>query len=213
MCGIIGYTGARICKPFLIGGLERMEYRGYDSAGISLIEGDEVEVVRAVGNLSVLKQVAGLNGSPATTGIGHTRWATHGRPSEANAHPLRGCDDRFSVALNGIVENYVVLKQRLLADGHTFSSETDAEVVAHLLETHYDGDLVEAVRLTFLDLRRALRVLRRLAAAPADDRGRAPPVPDGRSAWARARRSSPPTSSRSSSTRARPSSSATASSS
>ena len=100
----------------------------------------------------MLKQVAGLNGSPATTGIGHTRWATHGRPSEANAHPLRGCDDRFSVALNGIVENYVVLKQRLLADGHTFSSETDAEVVAHLLETHYDGDLVEAVRLTFLDL-------------------------------------------------------------
>ena len=152
MCGIIGYTGARICKPFLIGGLERMEYRGYDSAGISLIEGDEVEVVRAVGNLSVLKQVAGTNGSPATTGIGHTRWATHGRPSEANAHPLRGCDDRFSVALNGIVENYVMLKQRLLAEGHAFSSETDAEVVAHLLETHYDGDLVEAVRLTFLDL-------------------------------------------------------------
>jgi len=152
MCGIIGYTGARVCKPFLLGGLERMEYRGYDSAGISLIEGDEVEVVRAVGNLSVLKGVAGLNGSPATTGIGHTRWATHGRPSEANAHPLRGCDDRFSVALNGIVENYVALKQRLLADGHTFSSETDAEVVAHLLETHYDGDLVEAVRLTFLDL-------------------------------------------------------------
>jgi glutamine---fructose-6-phosphate transaminase (isomerizing) len=152
MCGIIGYTGGRICKPFLIGGLERMEYRGYDSAGISLIDGDAVEVLRAVGNLSVLKQVAGTNGSPATTGIGHTRWATHGRPSEANAHPLRGCDDRFSVALNGIVENYVMLKQRLLADGHVFSSETDAEVVAHLLETHYRGDLVEAVRLTFLDL-------------------------------------------------------------
>ena len=90
MCGIIGYTGARICKPFLLGGLERMEYRGYDSAGISLIDGDELEVVRAVGNLSVLKQVAGTNGSPATTGIGHTRWATHGRPSEANAHPLAG---------------------------------------------------------------------------------------------------------------------------
>src|SRR6476646_9464718 len=152
MCGIIGYTGARICKPFLIGGLERMEYRGYDSAGISLIDGDELEVVRAVGNLSVLKQVAGTNGSPATTGIGHTRWATHGRPSEANAHPLAGCDDRFSVVLNGIVENYVMLKQRLIADGHVFSSETDAEVVAHLLETHYEGDLVEAVRRTFLDL-------------------------------------------------------------
>jgi glutamine---fructose-6-phosphate transaminase (isomerizing) len=108
--------------------------------------------VRAVGNLSVLKQVAGTNGSPATTGIGHTRWATHGRPSEANAHPLAGCDDRFSVVLNGIVENYVMLKQRLIADGHIFSSETDAEVVAHLLETHYEGDLVEAVRRTFLDL-------------------------------------------------------------
>ena len=152
ICGIIGYTGARICKPFLIGGLERLEYRGYDSAGISLIDGDELEIVRAVGNLSVLKGVAGPNGSPATTGIGHTRWATHGRPSEANAHPLAGCDDRFSVVLNGIVENYVVLKERLIAAGHRFSSETDAEVVAHLLEDHYDGDLVEAVRLTFLDL-------------------------------------------------------------
>ena len=108
--------------------------------------------MRAVGNLSVLKHVAGTNGSPATTGIGHTRWATHGRPSEANAHPLAGCDDRFSVVLNGIVENYVMLKQRLIADGHVFSSETDAEVVAHLLEAHYDGDLVEAVRRTFLDL-------------------------------------------------------------
>ncbi|MDX6619783.1 MAG: hypothetical protein QOK36_2169 [Gaiellales bacterium] len=152
MCGIIGYTGARVCKPFLIGGLERLEYRGYDSAGISLIDGDALEIVRAVGNLSVLKSVAGTNGSPATTGIGHTRWATHGRPSEANAHPLAGCDDRFSVVLNGIVENYVLLKERLIAAGHVFSSETDAEVVAHLLEDHYDGDLVEAVRLTFLDL-------------------------------------------------------------
>ena len=152
MCGIIGYTGGRICKPFLIGGLERLEYRGYDSAGISLVDGGGLEVVRAVGNLSVLKAVAGSNGSPATTGIGHTRWATHGRPSEANAHPLAGCDDRFSVVLNGIVENYVMLKQRLIAEGHVFSSETDAEVVAHLLETHYEGDLVEAVRRTFLDL-------------------------------------------------------------
>jgi glucosamine--fructose-6-phosphate aminotransferase (isomerizing) len=152
VCGIIGYTGARVCKPFLIGGLERLEYRGYDSAGISLIDGDVLEIVRAVGNLSVLKSVAGTNGSPATTGIGHTRWATHGRPSEANAHPLAGCDDRFSVVLNGIVENYVLLKEQLIADGHVFSSETDAEVVAHLLEEHYDGDLVEAVRLTFLDL-------------------------------------------------------------
>src|SRR3954452_16984363 len=88
ICAIIGYQGARPCKPFLIGGLERLEYRGYDSAGISLIDGDGLEVVRACGNLRVPEQVAGSNGSPATTGIGHTRWATHGRPSEANAHPL-----------------------------------------------------------------------------------------------------------------------------
>ena len=152
MCGIIGYTGARVSKPFLLGGLERLEYRGYDSAGIALVEHDGLDVVRAVGNLSELKRIAGTNGSPATTGIGHTRWATHGRPSERNAHPLRGEDERFSVVLNGIIENYIELKQDLIAGGRTFSSETDAEVVAHLVEEHYDGNLVEAVRKTFLDL-------------------------------------------------------------
>src|SRR4051794_30463388 len=131
MCGIIGYTGGRVCKPYLIGGLERLDSRGYDSAGISLVDGDELEVVRAVGNLSVLKQVAGLNGSPATTGIGHTRWATHGRPSEANAHPLAGCDSRFSVVLNGIVENYLKPKQEPIAGGHRVSLATDARAVAH----------------------------------------------------------------------------------
>jgi glucosamine--fructose-6-phosphate aminotransferase (isomerizing) len=152
VCGIIGYVGDRPCKPLLLAGLERLEYRGYDSAGLSLVEDGDVAITRAVGNLDELKAIAG-NGSPATTGIGHTRWATHGKPSEKNAHPLTGCDDRFSVVLNGIVENYVELKQRLLADGHTFSSDTDAETVAHLIESHYDGDLVEAVRLTFADLR------------------------------------------------------------
>ncbi len=152
VCGIIGYTGSRVSKPFLLGGLERLEYRGYDSAGIALVQANGLEVVRAVGNLSELKRVAGLNGSPATTGIGHTRWATHGRPSERNAHPLRGEDERFSVVLNGIIENYLELKRALAAAGRTFSSETDAEVVAHLVEQHYDGDLVEAVRRTFLDL-------------------------------------------------------------
>jgi glucosamine--fructose-6-phosphate aminotransferase (isomerizing) len=105
--------------------------------------------VRAVGKLENLKAVAGTNGSPATTGIGHTRWATHGRPSERNAHPLTGCDERFSVVLNGIVENYVELKRGLVERGHSFRSETDAEVVTHLIEEHYDGDLVEAVRRTF----------------------------------------------------------------
>jgi glucosamine--fructose-6-phosphate aminotransferase (isomerizing) len=152
MCGIIGYAGGRVCKPLLLGGLERLEYRGYDSAGLSLVEDDDVSIVRAVGNLSQLRAVAGSNGSPATTGIGHTRWATHGRPSERNAHPLTGCDQRFSIVLNGIVENYVELKAQLQAAGHRFSTETDAEVVSHLVETHYQGDLVEAVRRTFNDL-------------------------------------------------------------
>ena len=129
MCGIIGYAGRALCKPLLLGGLERLEYRGYDSAGTVAGRRRRLEVVRAVGNLAELRAVAGSNGSPATTGIGHTRWATHGRPSERNAHPLTGCDERFSVVLNGIVENYVELKERLIADGHDFSSETDAEVV------------------------------------------------------------------------------------
>src|SRR3954454_12797328 len=145
MCGIIGYAGQRVCKPLLLQGLERLEYRGYDSSGLSLVDGDALEIVRAVGNLAQLRAVAGTNGSPAATGVGHTRWGTHGPPSERNAHPLTGCDERFSVVLNGIVENYVELKQALVGEGHTFSSETDAEVVSHLIERHYDGDLVEAV--------------------------------------------------------------------
>jgi glucosamine--fructose-6-phosphate aminotransferase (isomerizing) len=153
ICGIIGYVGNRACKQLLLSGLEHLEYRGYDSAGLSLVDGDnEVELVRAVGNLAHLRDASELIDSTATTGVGHTRWATHGRPSEQNAHPLTGCDDRFSVVLNGIIENYVELKARLLDDGHVFSSQTDAEVVPHLIEHHYDGDLVEAVRRTYREL-------------------------------------------------------------
>jgi glucosamine--fructose-6-phosphate aminotransferase (isomerizing) len=146
VCGIIGYVGGRNAKELLLHGLERLEYRGYDSAGICLVDGDGADYVRAVGNLSNLKAAAGPNGSSATTGIGHTRWATHGRVNEQNAHPLTGCSDAVSVVLNGIVENFRELKNTLQADGHAFSSETDAEVVAHLVERHYRGDLVEAVR-------------------------------------------------------------------
>src|SRR5918992_5675556 len=153
MCGIIGYVGPRACKPLLLHGLERLEYRGYDSAGLVLLEDDSLDYVRAVGNLGQLKEAASFNGSDATTGLGHTRWATHGRVSEENAHPLTGCDeDEVAVVLNGIVENYRELKQGLEADGHTFSSETDAEVVVHLVERHYDGDLVEAVRHAYREL-------------------------------------------------------------
>jgi glucosamine--fructose-6-phosphate aminotransferase (isomerizing) len=147
VCGIIGYVGQRASKPLLIQGLERLEYRGYDSAGLVLLEEDGLEYVRAVGNLQFLKEAAGRNASEATTGLGHTRWATHGRVCEENAHPLTGCDDgRVAIVLNGIVENYRELKQSLADEGHEFSSETDAEVVAHLVERNYDGDLVEAVR-------------------------------------------------------------------
>jgi glutamine---fructose-6-phosphate transaminase (isomerizing) len=149
MCGIIGYVGAREAKPLLLQGLERLEYRGYDSAGIALREDGGLDYVRAVGNLQNLKIAAGPNGSRSTTGLGHTRWATHGAVTEANAHPLTGCEgSQVSIVLNGIVENYRELRGRLQADGHVFTSETDAETVTHLVEQHYRGDLVEAVRLT-----------------------------------------------------------------
>jgi len=147
MCGIIGYVGSRPSKDLLIAGLERLEFRGYDSAGIALLEDDGLEYVRAVGPLSKLKAATGENGSCATTGVGHTRWATHGGVNEDNAHPLTGCEDaKLAIVLNGIVENYRELKAELESGGHVFSSETDAEVVAHLLESVYDGDLLEAVR-------------------------------------------------------------------
>jgi glucosamine--fructose-6-phosphate aminotransferase (isomerizing) len=153
MCGIIGYVGPRECKPLLLQGLERLEYRGYDSAGIALLEADGLDYVRAIGPLENLKIRAGTNGSSATTGLGHTRWATHGAVTELNAHPLAGCAaSKLSIVLNGIVENYRELTASLTADGHTFTSETDAETVTHLIERHYDGDLVEAVRLAFNEL-------------------------------------------------------------
>jgi glutamine---fructose-6-phosphate transaminase (isomerizing) len=153
VCGIIGYVGQRACKPLLLQGLERLEYRGYDSAGIALLETGGLDYVRAVGNLQFLKDAAGDNGSQSSTGLGHTRWATHGRVSEENAHPLTGCDaGKLAIVLNGIVENYRELKQSLLDDGHVFSSETDAEVVVHLIEHAYTGDLVAAVREAYAQL-------------------------------------------------------------
>ncbi len=154
MCGIIGYVGSRECQALLLYGLERLEYRGYDSAGIALLEEDGLHYVRAVGNLSFLKEAAaGQNGSHSSTGLGHTRWATHGGVTERNAHPLTGCDEgKIAIVLNGIVENYRELRERLSAEGHTFTSETDAETVVHLIEQHYDGDLLEAVRLAAAEL-------------------------------------------------------------
>jgi len=153
VCGIIGYVGPRECKHLLLYGLERLEYRGYDSAGIALLEDDGLHYTRAVGNLQNLKRAAGSGASPATTGLGHTRWATHGGVTEANAHPLAGDDPaQLAIVLNGIVENFRELRERLEDGGHLFTSETDAETVTHLIEDHYEGDLVEATRRAFNEL-------------------------------------------------------------
>src|SRR3954451_1015224 len=163
MCGIVGYVGARPCLDLLVAGLEKLEYRGYDSAGISVIDDGRIDSVRAVGNLDYLRaavaeQAEGGGGvvvatSDATTGVAHTRWATHGRVTEENAHPHGDCSDRIHIVLNGIVENHAELRRQLEADGHHFSSETDAEIVAHLIERHDEGDLTDAVRAAFNELR------------------------------------------------------------
>src|SRR5664279_3170992 len=169
MCGIVGYVGPRKVRPLLLAGLEKLEYRGYDSAGISVLTAGRIDAVRAVGNLSALRTaIAGRESheahAPATatavveppesgTGIGHTRWATHGRVTEENAHPHFDTTDSVHIVVNGIVENYIALKARLLDDGAVFTSETDAEVIAHLVAHHYDGDLLDAVRLAYGELR------------------------------------------------------------
>ncbi|MBV8733522.1 MAG: glutamine--fructose-6-phosphate transaminase (isomerizing) [Solirubrobacterales bacterium] len=179
MCGIVGYVGRREVRPLLLAGLEHLQYRGYDSAGISVLDGPRVDAVRAVGNLSALRHAIAQrdrargavavaeppqSGAPGArtnrrepalqTGIGHTRWATHGRVSEANAHPHFDTADRIHIVVNGIVENYLELKQRLSDIGAVFTSETDAEVIAHLIAHHLaPGGLVEAVRAAYAELR------------------------------------------------------------
>src|SRR5829696_8475283 len=166
MCGIVGYIGDRPVQEVLLEGLRKLEYRGYDSAGISILDDGRFDSVRAVGNLDALhdalSQAAPPEPAPValverapTTGIGHTRWATHGRVSEANAHPHSDDDERVHVVVNGIVENYMEIKQALTADGATFSSETDAEVVAHLISQRIEAgdDLVEAVLAAYARIR------------------------------------------------------------
>jgi glutamine---fructose-6-phosphate transaminase (isomerizing) len=155
MCGIIGYVGPRECRDLLLEGLRRLEYRGYDSAGVSLLGEEEIASVHAVGNLQKLRDaVAAGNGHVrGSTGVGHTRWATHGRVTEANAHPHSDTSNRVHIVLNGIVENWTDLRDRLEAVGAEFSSETDAEVVAHLIAQHLNGDLTEAVRQAYNELR------------------------------------------------------------
>jgi glucosamine--fructose-6-phosphate aminotransferase (isomerizing) len=154
MCGIIGYAGTRDVVPVLIGGLKKLEYRGYDSAGIAIIDSDGVQVVRAEGKLSNLETKLNERPLHGTFGMGHTRWATHGKPNENNAHPHRDCSGQVVVIHNGIIENFLPIKQRLQKSGHEFKTETDTEVVAHLIEENMkDGTkFVDAVRKTLKEL-------------------------------------------------------------
>jgi len=176
MCGIIGYVGGRPAEEILVAGLEKLEYRGYDSAGMAILVPDnEVRNVRAVGNLSGLRgaleeaDLAAAEGPDPDgnfTGIAHTRWATHGRVTEANAHPHDDESGKVQIVLNGIVENYVRLKEDLEQDGVIFTSETDAEVVAHLISRYFKGDLTEAVRRAYADLRGHYSIVAMHADAP-----------------------------------------------
>ena len=165
MCGIIGYIGPQSVVPVLVDGLKRLEYRGYDSAGIAVIDNGEIRVRRVKGKIKELEDSLREAPLQGTCGLGHTRWATHGRPSEENAHPHTDCSGRLVIVHNGIIENYLALKQRLRAEGHVFKTETDTEVIVHLLEKHYRGYLEEAMRAAIGEIEGAFAV----AALAADE--------------------------------------------
>src|SRR5512140_568637 len=155
MCGIIGYIGSKDVVPVLIEGLRRLEYRGYDSAGVAVVKNGEIQLRRSAGKLSRLEEVIRQDPLTGDYGVGHTRWATHGRPTEENAHPHRDCTGRIVVVHNGIIENYLDLKHELQEHGHQFVTETDTEVVAHLVERELKsgGGLETAVRQALQRLR------------------------------------------------------------
>ena len=153
MCGIVGYVGPKQAASFLMEGLGKLEYRGYDSAGIAVFNGKDIVVEKCVGRLASLEKKIEGHIPQGYLGIGHTRWATHGRPSDTNAHPHADCHGDFVVVHNGIVENYLHIKEQLIEKGHKFLSETDTEVVAHLVEEYYQGDFVEAVKKVLTEIR------------------------------------------------------------
>ena len=148
MCGIIGYVGPRLAVPILLEGLKAQEYRGYDSAGIAVLENDEIRLIRSQGKIAMLEERVGGEVGTATIGIGHTRWATHGRPSDINSHPHLDCKNEIAMVHNGIIENFVELREWLTERGHVFASQTDTEVLPHLMEHYYHGDLVDAMMQT-----------------------------------------------------------------
>jgi glucosamine--fructose-6-phosphate aminotransferase (isomerizing) len=159
MCGIVGYVGPRDAAPILLEGLRRLEYRGYDSAGIAILTDDgDVFIEKKAGKLTNLTDHLNGDAPSGHPGIGHTRWATHGPPNDTNAHPHTDCTGRLALIHNGIIENYAEIKERLVAEGHRFVSDTDTEVLAHLIETRYTGDLVEAVRAALGEVRGAYAI-------------------------------------------------------
>src|SRR5436190_23641555 len=154
MCGIVGYIGPHRAVPIILEGLKRLEYRGYDSAGLAVYCDDQtLGLRRASGKLRNLEEAIRLSPVDGSYGIGHTRWATHGRPTEENAHPHRDCTGDIVVVHNGIVENYLGLKKQLQLEGHKFVTETDTEVIVNLVEKHYEGNLEEAARIAVRQLR------------------------------------------------------------
>lgn len=158
MCGIIGYLGPKSIVPVLIEGLKKLEYRGYDSAGIAVVERNRVKIRRVKGKISALEESLRKSPLDGSYGIGHTRWATHGRPSDENAHPHRDCTGSLVVVHNGIIENYLSLKNKLKREGHTFRTETDTEVIAHLIEKYFKGSLEEATRAAIRELEGAYAI-------------------------------------------------------
>ena len=153
MCGIIGYIGERSAVPILLDGLKRLEYRGYDSAGLAILNGKSVQIKKKVGKLLNLQEAINGGFDKGRVGIGHTRWATHGKPNESNAHPHIDCTGRVAVVHNGIIENYHSLKEKLIRQGHCFTSDTDTEVIAHLIENYLNGSLEEAVRRALTEVK------------------------------------------------------------
>ena len=161
MCGIVGYVGSRQAMPIVLEGLSRLEYRGYDSAGIAIIRGGKLIVEKKAGKVADLKTHLASLDVTATMAIGHTRWATHGEPSDLNAHPHWDCGKQIAIIHNGIIENYATLKKKLLADGHVIRTETDTEVLVHLIEDWYKrkGDLFTAVRLALHEVEGTFGIL------------------------------------------------------
>ena len=160
MCGIVGYIGHREAWPIVLKGLKRLEYRGYDSAGIALINEGDMNIYKKAGKVQELENFGGDKNLSGTIGMGHTRWATHGEPSDRNSHPHTSNDGKLSIIHNGIIENYATLKEELLSRGHLFNSDTDTEVLIHLVEEIYkkeNVDLFEAVRLAYNRLAALMR--------------------------------------------------------